>query len=108
MTPSALAASMLQSWDAAKTVFRLSATTAPRTTEFFDLLRVIAAGRAGLAYNDLRTTRHRGRFQRRVRRWEQAGLIHLYHNLTGPRHPINHKPLLYLRAQPKAAQLLRL
>lgn len=98
---------ILNCWDAVKEVFGSTSGT-PRTTEWFDLLRVVAAGDKGIKLETLRNLRNSGHVRRRVNRWIRAGLVQEWHDLNGPRNPVNNRFPTLLRATPKAPKLLRL
>jgi hypothetical protein len=98
---------ILDCWDAVKEVFGSNSGT-PRTTEWLDLLRVVAGGERGIALETLRNQRNSGAVRRRVNRWLRAGLVVEFHDITSPRNPVSKTFPCRLRATPKATQLLRL
>lgn len=98
---------ILDCWDAVKEVFGSNSGT-PRTTEWLDLLRVVAGGERGIALETLRNQRNSGAVRRRVNRWLRAGLVVEFHDITSPRNPVSKLFPCRLRATPKATQLLRL
>jgi hypothetical protein len=98
---------ILNCWDSVKEVFGSTSGT-PRTTEWIDLLRVVAAGDKGLPLETLRNQRNSGHVRRRVNRWIRAGLVDEWHDLKGPRNPVSKQFPLVIRATPKAPHLLRL
>lgn len=100
-------AAILRSWEHIRPVFAACAN-GKGLTSWIDLVRILDTGQDGIALTRFRGTRNSGVVRRRLNRWEKAGLVILYHNLDAPRHATNRKPLLYIRATPKAAKLLRL
>jgi hypothetical protein len=98
---------ILDCWDAVKEVFGSNSGT-PRTTEWLDLLRVVAGEERGIALETLRNQRNSGAVRRRVNRWLRAGLVVEFHDITSPRNPVSKQFPCRLRATPKATQLLRL